>query len=205
MSNRLHILITEPSIIIRSGLVSVFRRLSSLDLEIAESGDVVNIQEQIRRYNPDVLIVDPSYVGQLFMSRFRNEWRYSDVKVVALLNSLRDKNMLSDYDAVISLYDTPDTIKEALESLHIKKSGEECEKQELSPREKEIVVCVVKGMTNKQMADELCLSTHTIMTHRRNISSKLQIHSPAGLTIYAIVNKLVDINDVKNTILSDDL
>ena len=66
----------------------------------------------------------------------------------------------------------------------------------LSQREKEIVVCIVKGMTNKEIADKLCISIHTVVTHRRNISKKLQIHSSAGLTIYAIVNKLVDVHDV---------
>lgn len=75
------------------------------------------------------------------------------------------------------------------------------EKQEtLSAREKEIIVCVVKGMTNKQIADTLCISTHTVITHRRNIASKLQIHSAAGLTIYAIVNKLVELSEIKDTI-----
>lgn len=58
--------------------------------------------------------------------------------------------------------------------------------------------CVVKGMTNKEIAENLFLSIHTVITHRRNISKKLQIHSAAGLTIYAIVNKLVTLNDVKD-------
>lgn len=70
----------------------------------------------------------------------------------------------------------------------------------LSAREREIVVCVVKGMTNKQIADALCISAHTVITHRRNIASKLQIHSAAGLTIYAIVNKLVELSEIKDTI-----
>lgn len=67
----------------------------------------------------------------------------------------------------------------------------------LSNREKEIIVCVVKGMTNKQIADTLYISTHTVITHRRNIAAKLQIHSAAGLTIYAIVNKLVELSEIK--------
>ena len=70
----------------------------------------------------------------------------------------------------------------------------------LSTREKEIIVCVVKGMTNKQIADALCISAHTVITHRRNIASKLQIHSAAGLTIYAIVNKLVELSEIKETL-----
>ena len=79
--------------------------------------------------------------------------------------------------------------------------GVQTERQEtLSAREKEIIVCVVKGMTNKQIADALCISTHTVITHRRNIAAKLQIHSAAGLTIYAIVNKLVELSEIKETI-----
>ena len=67
----------------------------------------------------------------------------------------------------------------------------------MSAREKEIVVCAVKGMTNREIADGLCLSTHTVITHRRNIARKLQIHSVSGLTVYAIVNKLVELSDIK--------
>ena len=73
----------------------------------------------------------------------------------------------------------------------------------LSAREREIIVCVVKGMTNKQIADALCISTHTVITHRRNIAAKLQIHSAAGLTIYAIVNKLVELSEIRETISTD--
>ena len=67
----------------------------------------------------------------------------------------------------------------------------------LSDREKDVIVSLVQGMSNKEIADHLCISINTVITHRRNIARKLQIHSPAGLTIYAIVNGLVDISSVK--------
>ena len=67
----------------------------------------------------------------------------------------------------------------------------------LSDREKEVIISLVQGMSNKEIADHLCISTNTVITHRRNIARKLQIHSPAGLTIYAIVNGLVDISAVR--------
>lgn len=66
----------------------------------------------------------------------------------------------------------------------------------LSEREKQIVICVAKGMANKEIAEALCLSVNTVTTHRRNIARKLQIHSSAGITIYAIVNKLVTLDEV---------
>lgn len=67
----------------------------------------------------------------------------------------------------------------------------------LSQREKDVIISVVQGMTNKEIADHLSIAINTVITHRRNIARKLQIHSPAGLTIYAIVNDLVDISSVK--------
>ncbi len=67
----------------------------------------------------------------------------------------------------------------------------------LSDREKDVIISLVQGMSNKEIADHLCISINTVITHRRNIARKLQIHSPAGLTIYAIVNGLVDISTVK--------
>lgn len=95
---------------------------------------------------------------------------------------------------------------EKLEQQNKNRTGER-EEQEvfsapdaLSEREKEVLVCIVHGMTNKEIATKLYLSTHTVNTHRRNIISKLQIHSPAGLTIYAIVNKLVELEDIKGLI-----
>ena len=62
----------------------------------------------------------------------------------------------------------------------------------VSDREKDIIICLVQGMSNKEIADHLCISVNTVITHRRNIARKLQIHSVAGLTIYAIANNLID-------------
>ena len=69
--------------------------------------------------------------------------------------------------------------------------------EQLSDREKDVVIGVVQGLTNKEIADKLFIAPNTVITHRRNIARKLQIHSTAGLTIYAIVNGLVDIGSVE--------
>lgn len=69
--------------------------------------------------------------------------------------------------------------------------------ENLSDREKEIVACIVRGLTNKEIAARLFISVNTVLTHRKNISRKLDIHSASGLTIYAIVNGIVKLEDVK--------
>ncbi len=91
-----------------------------------------------------------------------------------------------------------DQLKDKLDKLFETPVEETTDDTEiLSLREKEILTCVVKGQTNKEIAQTLFLSTHTVITHRRNIVRKLEIHSTAGLTIYAIVNKLVEIDEIK--------
>lgn len=75
--------------------------------------------------------------------------------------------------------------------------GKTTDTEPLSDREKDVIVALVQGMSNKEIADHLFIAVNTVITHRRNIARKLQIHSPAGLTIYAIVNGLVDISSVK--------
>jgi len=67
---------------------------------------------------------------------------------------------------------------------------------DLSEREKDVIRLVAKGFSNKEIAEQMFIAVNTVMTHRRNISRKLEIHSPAGLTIYAIVNGLIKLEDV---------
>lgn len=69
-------------------------------------------------------------------------------------------------------------------------------KPELTQREKEIVRCIARGLSTKEIADKLFVSVHTINTHRRNICAKLDIHSASALAIYAIIHKLVDISEI---------
>lgn len=71
------------------------------------------------------------------------------------------------------------------------------EDDDLSEREIDVVKGVVLGLSNKEIAENLCISTNTVITHRRNIAKKLDIHSAAGLTVYAIVHKLVDVKEMK--------
>lgn len=92
-----------------------------------------------------------------------------------------------------------DILRPALTHIrpHNKPHKEEQAMEELSEREKDVLIQVVRGLSNKEIADVLCISMHTVISHRKHITSKLNIHSTAGLTIYAIVNKLVDINSLK--------
>lgn len=194
----LKIAIAETSAIIRSGLALVLKRIQGLKVLPIEVVSPEALTDCIRLHKPDVLIINPAFPA-FFDIRKLKETAEPEMKCVALLCSVGDSALLKNYDDSFSLYDAPETLKEKLNKLLDVSDGEveEGGQDVLSAREKEIVTGVVKGMTNKEIADALFLSAHTVITHRRNIARKLQIHSPAGLTIYAIVNKLVELQDIK--------
>lgn len=198
-NDTIRIAIAETSVIIRSGLTSTLKRLPNLRVQPVEILSVEALSDCLRTQYPDILVVNPTFGDYFDVARFREETVGKGIRLVALVSSFVDSSLLSKYDESFSIFDDLETLAGKISRLQNIVVEEETENQEtLSQREKEIVVCVVKGMTNKEIAENLFLSIHTVITHRRNISKKLQIHSAAGLTIYAIVNKLVELSDVKN-------
>jgi DNA-binding NarL/FixJ family response regulator len=194
---RLQIAVAEPSVIVRNGIIAVLKRFPALNVNIFEITDPSRLAVELCKWKPDILIINPLFPCGLSIQSLKNETGCRSLKCIALQHTLMESSMLKTYDETISIYDTAEQIREKLEALCCPdREPVEQNRQDVSVREKEIIVCVVKGMTNKQIAEHLCLSTHTVITHRRNIANKLQIHSPAGLTIYAIVNKLVELNEV---------
>ncbi len=195
----IRIAIAENSVIIRSGLASALKRLPNLKVQAIELVSVEALSDCLRSHCPDILIVNPAFGDYFDVARFREEIGTKRIRIVALVSSFIDASLLSKYDDSISIFDTLEVLGTKMNYLQDLSPVEPNDNQEvISQREKEIVVCVVKGMTNKEIAEKLFLSIHTVITHRRNISKKLQIHSAAGLTIYAIVNKLVELSDVKD-------
>ncbi len=193
----IHIAVAETSLIIRSGLVSALKRVPDLEIQTIEVTSKEGLSHCMDVHVPQVLFVDPQFEGWFDIQTFRESYPDANMKVVALVCNVVDNNQLKEYDERISLFDDLDTLTEKLMVLLNLHGDDEADQDALSQREREIIGCVVKGMTNKEIAEQLFISVHTVITHRRNITRKLQIHSAAGLTIYAIVHKLVELDEVK--------
>ncbi|MFI3279647.1 MAG: LuxR C-terminal-related transcriptional regulator [Rikenellaceae bacterium] len=197
MSKRIQIIIAEPSAVIRCGVEALLQREEEFSCEVMHVSDASIFSARGGKLSADLIIVNPSFLGVFSPSQLKAELGGEEIKIVALQSSFIDQGLLHNYDETISIYESGEMIVKKIVALM--RNTEEAEnKKELSAREKEIIVCVAKGMINKQIAETLHLSTHTVIAHRRNIANKLQIHSPSGLTIYAIVNKLVDIADIQH-------
>lgn len=196
----LKIAIAETSAIIRSGLALVLKKIQGMKILPIEVTSLESLMDCLRFHKPEILFINPSFSGYFDIQKLKEENPGINIKCIALLCAVGDTTLLKNYDESVTLYDEPEILKEKLNKLlNVEpENSVETGQDVLSTREKEIVTCVVKGMTNKEIADALFLSAHTVITHRRNIARKLQIHSPAGLTIYAIVNKLVQLQDIKD-------
>lgn len=202
-TDTIRVAVAETSVIVRSGVVSVLKRIPGLAIKPVEVTSPEGLESCLHTDTPDILLVNPTFGGWFNIDEFRADAVHSSVKCIALNCTFTDASLLQAYDDTVTLYDTLDSLQDKLLAAMKDATADavteegELTADTLSQREREIVVCVVKGLTNKEIAEQLFLSVHTVITHRRNIARKLEIHSAAGLTIYAIVNKLVDISEVK--------
>lgn len=192
------IAILTPSVIIQKGLTAALTNLPDVSVSIIELSEF-SIAQEIQKKKPAIIIADPLLLNiddfNLIKSKSNEKTR-----IIAIGNTILPPSLAKEYDGVISLYDTIDSIRKIIiENI----STEDTSTKELTPREKEIVIGIVKGLSNKEIAEDINVSVNTVMTHRRNIAAKLQIHSPAGLTIYAIVSKLVKLEDIKSVLTTD--
>ena len=185
---QIKILIYEPSEVISVGIKSVIKQIWGKNVDIYEVADYNNLPVFIMKYQPDILLTDLSVLRLAEIKKIKKQ---SVCKNIAIQHSLDYSQILSEFDEVISIFDTTETIKTKI-SKQVNLNQSSSPEEALTIREQEVLVRIVNGLTNKEIADNLNLSVHTITTHRRNISTKLQIHTVAGLTIYAISNKMIN-------------
>lgn len=196
--------IAEPSELIRVGIETMLKRLTQYRITIVDLiQDEAELSDELQRKDVDILIINPILCG----TNPKLLGFPAETKIIALIGHANPSSSLfRRYNGVLNVLNlTTEELQEQLQDLMEQNEEQDgnalasnSETESLTPREKEIVICVVKGMTNKEIAKTLFLSTHTVITHRRNISKKLQIHSASGLTIYAIVNKLVELDEINS-------
>lgn len=198
-ANRYKVLLIVPSRIVARGLEGVFHDLGEFTAEGILTDLSHSAEVRLRNMDADLIIVDPVVFD--YSSRLSGRSRiseYSDAAVVALQTILMEDDAWRQYDEVVNLYDSaPVIIKKLRDALNSRQETTKTESRDLSVREKEILVCVAKGMLNKEIADLYNLSIYTVITHRKNITRKTGIKTVAGLTVYALLNNLIDPSSVE--------
>ena len=193
MSNR--VIICEASEIIAIGLAEIIDGMAQFDV-VARLDSPEHLSEKITATDANLLVIDPMLLGfhsKDFMSQLGKE--HPNVIVVALVSSYLDHTMLMPFSGVIEINDTKSKVISKMNGFAQSEAAKN-DDVELSKRETDVLVAVAKGMMNKEIADQMNISIHTVISHRKNITRKTGIKSVSGLTVYALLNNLIDEKDL---------
>lgn len=192
-------LLIIPSRIIARGMEGVFHDLGEFSVEGILTDLSRTSEVRLKNMDVELIVVDPVIFDCASRASGRSRIaEYSDAAVVALQTVPMEDDVWRQYDEVVNLYDLPPVIIKKLRTVLANRSETtKSDSQELSAREKEILVCVAKGMLNKEIADLYNISIYTVITHRKNITRKTGIKTVAGLTVYALLNNLIDANSIE--------
>ena len=192
-------LLIIPSRIIARGMEGVFHDLGEFSVEGILTDLSRTSEVRLKNMDVELIVVDPVIFDCASRASGRSRIaEYSDAAVVALQTVPMEDDVWRQYDEVVNLYDLPPVIIKKLRTVLANRSETpKSDSQELSARETEILVCVAKGMLNKEIADLYNISIYTVITHRKNITRKTGIKTVAGLTVYALLNNLIDANSIE--------
>lgn len=193
----MHIVFAESSDIVVEGLVGILTK-SGLKFQISKAKTFDDIEICHSRKNCDLIFINPSLIHNNSKVFNALKCQLQTPKWVGLVYSFHDQQILSLLDAIITISDSPETIISLVKSIINNDPLQEHKKllDVLSEREIDVLKLVATGLANKEIADKLNISIHTVITHRKNISQKIGIKSVSGLTIYAVVKKFISLETI---------
>lgn len=190
---RKNIAIIESAPIISEGIQNLIVK-SHLFVKIVSIKDIENLHIHADRLKIDLIIISPNLIlNKLkYFNQVKNNFPH--IKWIGLTYTILDKELLSFFDELIPINDTYETITRKIEYFLSTTQSESI--QILTDREQNVLKEIIKGHSNKEIADILNISIHTVMSHRKNIYQKTDIKSQAGLTVYALTHNIVTLENM---------
>ncbi len=194
MRNQYDILLVEPSDIIRQGLASILQADSASFNLLAPLRDASDLPLRLPTLQPDILIINPSLLPsppRLFLANLQQA--RPSMAIVGLVYQYIDPQLLQSFKHLLDIREPRNRIARILldSVTSSDETPNENESYELSDRENSVLLLVAQGCSSKEIADRLCISIHTVNTHRKNITRKTGIKSVAGLAVYAMLHNLI--------------
>ena len=177
-------------------LADLIDREKGAEVTVHTLRDPFTLLQTVKSLRPDIVIVSCNVCSPPMIETVRTIADLPKARFVLYCETVTDELLAERCEGHLSAEESDNEVIDLITSLLTTDEREEVP-GELTPRERDIIIGVVKGMTNKEIADELFISPNTVTTHRRNIVKKLDIHSASGLTVYAIMNKLVSLQDIE--------
>jgi DNA-binding NarL/FixJ family response regulator len=195
----IHVIIADRSQLVRMGVTGILYQIG-YSLYIREISDTEKLGVAVSKEHDLLMIISKSFLDDCSADTIREiKLKRKSIQLV-LINDRPFKRQLLDNNEVIEFNDVERSVYHKLENciLQLARPKQYLRaNDELSVREKEVLKLVALGMTNKEISEKLFISTHTVITHRKNITAKLGIKTIAGLTVYALINKLISAEETK--------
>lgn len=214
--SKIRIIIADSHFLSRKGLAVVLNENTDFSL-VAEATSSSDLVSQSSFFKPELIIIDYTSPNFSLESLSQIVKKFPAAKLLAItdvqtnaviskaLNIGITSHLLKDCDQdeiVEAIYKTANGEKfmcgkitsAILDEKPANATEYSCEGFNISEREMEIIKLIAEGSSNKEVADKLFLSTHTVTTHRKNIMNKLGINNTAGLVLFAVRENLVSPN-----------
>jgi len=197
LNSSTHIIITDPSATIQEGLSAIILK-SGLKVCVSNAYSLEELNLMHLKAHCNLVIINPILVQNNLKPFHIIKSQFEKIKWVAHVYAYYEPQIMHLFDATLTISDSPDsiisTIKKLLDSDNQKETGQL--QDILSDREIDVLKLLATGMANKEIADKLNISINTVITHRKNISQKTGIKTVSGLTIYAVVQKLISLENL---------
>lgn len=190
-----HILILEDAPVVREGLKSILDSLRDV-VEVITVCTFDELTHLLKRKSCQMVLISPHYLHsyQSQIQQLRNQ--YGNIKLIGVQYTVFSEELLSKLDGVVDVYDNQDTLSVKMRKWLDTQSDDISQSKDiLTDREVDVLRLLAMGKSNKEIADGLNISTNTVITHRKNISQKTGIKSVSGLTIYAVTQNLISLDD----------
>lgn len=195
-----NIILIEPSPVIQKGIKILLEAASNFHITDTFI-DYPSFENAQLKPNFQVVLINPAIINFHKHFSVKNLFsKYPDVIIAAILYNYVNSETINNFDGVLDIYNSGSQLikklTKCIETTYQNKNKNNTDNIDLSDREKEILISVAIGLTNKEIADKHNISVHTVISHRKNISRKIGIKTVSGLTIYAIFNNLISEDDL---------
>jgi DNA-binding NarL/FixJ family response regulator len=213
------VLIADKYFLSRVGLMSLLNDSPNFEVDQVEDDNFDHLLDSIKKIKPKILVLDFQSMGFSIKQLGVLTQKFKRLQILAITDYLSRTDMQAALDAGVRSYLLKECDKEEIiEALNATYNGERflcgkvayylassnsidtirpqlsqvsCEGLGITDREIDVIKLIAEGLSNKQIADKLCLSTHTVNTHRKNLMNKLKVNNTAGVLMFAVKNNLL--------------
>ncbi len=196
MAHKITVALIESSFLLRSGIEELLKEFKGMHLAEVYDGTEKNLSKKVNALKPDCVLINPEALPEpinIFVLSLNKE-----ATIIGLINDKTADHVKSRFSNTLHVKDGKHELMNNLSQIVGYKQRKKLvdKNQPLSERELTILKNITLGLTNQEVAEKLFLSIHTVMTHRKNITKKLGIKTVSGLTVYALLNKVIDIQEI---------